>query len=264
LQQVTGQGPAGYEAAGSRAEGQGTAALEIGGLSYSYGKRKALSDIDITLPPGRFVVLLGPNGAGKTTLFSLVTRLFSTQSGSIRVFGHDTARAPGAALSLLGVVFQQRTLDLDLTAGQNLIYHAALHGMGFRDGGRRAKEELSRTGLSSEIGRKVRQLSGGQLRRVEIARALLHEPKLLLCDEATVGLDIGSRAELLRYVRSLVAERGLAILWATHLVDEVDPDDWVIVLHKGRILRQGICREILAESGAAELSAALQRLWDAA
>jgi ABC-2 type transport system ATP-binding protein len=264
LQQVSAQGPAESAAATPRAEGRGAAALEIAGLSYSYGKRKALSDIDITLPAGRFVVLLGPNGAGKTTLFSLVTRLFSTQSGSIRVFGHDTARTPGAALSLLGVVFQQRTLDLDLTAGQNLVYHAALHGMGFRDGGRRAKEELSRTGLAGEIGRKVRQLSGGQLRRVEIARALLHEPRLLLCDEATVGLDIGSRAELLRYVRNLVAERGLAILWATHLVDEVDPGDWVIVLHKGRILRQGICREILPDSGAADLSAALQGLWDAA
>jgi ABC-2 type transport system ATP-binding protein len=210
------------------------------------------------------VVLLGPNGAGKTTLFSLVTRLFSAPAGSIRVFGHDTAREPGAALSLLGVVFQQRTLDLDLTAGQNLIYHATLHGMGFRDGRRRAKEELARTGLAGEIRRKVRQLSGGQLRRVEIARALLHAPKLLLCDEATVGLDIGSRAELLRYVRSLVAERRLAILWATHLVDEVRPEDVVIVLHKGRILRQGICREILADGGVAELTAALQRLWDSA
>jgi ABC-2 type transport system ATP-binding protein len=239
-------------------------ALAVSGLSYSYGRRKALADVSFELPAGRFVVLLGPNGAGKTTLFSLATRLFSAPAGSIRVFGHDTARAPGAALSLLGVVFQQRTLDLDLTAGQNLIYHATLHGMRFRDGRRRAKEELARTGLAGEIDRKVRQLSGGQLRRVEIARALLHAPKLLLCDEATVGLDIGSRAELLRYVRGLVAERRLAILWATHLVDEVGPEDAVIVLHKGRILRQGTCREILADGGAAELTAALQRLWDAA
>ena len=241
-----------------------TPALAVSGLSYSYGRRKALADIGFDLPAGRFVVLLGPNGAGKTTLFSLVTRLFSAPAGSIRVFGHDISREPGAALSLLGVVFQQRTLDLDLTAGQNLIYHAMLHGMPFSDGRRRAKEELARTGLTGEIDRKVRQLSGGQLRRVEIARALLHAPRLLLCDEATVGLDIGSRAELLRYVRNLVAERQLAILWATHLVDEVAPDDTVIVLHKGRILRQGICREILSEGGAAELTTALQRLWDAA
>jgi len=239
-------------------------ALAVSGLSYSYGKRKALADIGFDLPAGRFVVLLGPNGAGKTTLFSLITRLFSAPAGSIRVFGHDTVREPGAALSLLGVVFQQRTLDLDLTARQNLIYHATLHGMSFRDGRRRAQEELARTGLSGEIDRKVRQLSGGQLRRVEIARALLHAPKLLLCDEATVGLDIGSRAELLRYVRGLVAERRLAILWATHLVDEVEPEDAVIVLHKGRILRHGVCREILSAGGAAELTAALQRLWDAA
>jgi ABC-2 type transport system ATP-binding protein len=238
-----------------------TPALEISGLSYRYGKRPALADIEIALPAGRFVILLGPNGAGKTTLFSLVTRLFATQSGSIRVFGHDNQREPGAALSVLGVVFQQRTLDLDLTAGQNLTYHAALHGMPFGEGRRRAREELARTGLSAEIGRRVRQLSGGQLRRVEIARALLHGPRLLLCDEATVGLDIGSRADLLGYVRSLVSERGLTMLWATHLVDEVEPEDWVIVLHKGRVLRQGVCREVVAETGEATVGAALARLW---
>jgi ABC-2 type transport system ATP-binding protein len=241
---------------------KGVPALEVSALSYSYGRRKALSEVSFELPAGRFVVLLGPNGAGKTTLFSLVTRLFASQSGFIQVFGHDTVSAPGEALSMLGVVFQQRTLDLELTACQNLVYHATLHGMSFRDGGRRAREELSRTGLSGEIDRKVRQLSGGQLRRVEIARALLHEPKLLLCDEATVGLDISSRAELLRYVRSLVRERQLAILWATHLVDEVEPDDQLIVLHKGRILRRGVTREIQGESGAADLTEALSRLWE--
>ncbi len=239
-------------------------ALEIRGLSYSYGRRPALMDIDIALPAGHFVILLGPNGAGKTTLFSLITHLFGTQSGSIRVFGHDTARDRGAALSTLGVVFQQRTLDLDLTAGQNLVYHAALHGMRFRDGWRRASEEMSRTGLAGEISRKVRQLSGGQMRRVEIARALLHEPKLLLCDEATVGLDISSRAELMEYVRALVRERKITILWATHLVDEVGPEDWIVILHKGRILRQGISAEILTESNAQDLASALSRLWGAA
>jgi ABC-2 type transport system ATP-binding protein len=239
-------------------------ALAVSGLSYSYGSRPALSEIDFVLPAGRFVVLLGPNGAGKTTLFSLITRLFSARTGSIRVFGHEVARSPGAALATLGVVFQQRTLDLDLTAGQNLIYHSTLHGMGFGTAQRRAKEELARTGLAAEFGRKVRHLSGGQLRRVEIARALLHQPRLLLCDEASVGLDISSRADLLRYVRGLVAERRLTILWATHLVDEVARDDWVIVLHKGRILRQGICGEIMVEAGARDLTQALQRLWEAA
>ena len=239
-------------------------ALEIRGLSYSYGRRSALADVDIALPAGGFVILLGPNGAGKTTLFSLITQLFGTQTGSIRIFGYDTARHRGVALSMLGVVFQQRTLDLDLTARQNLIYHAALHGMRFRDGGQRAIEEISRTGLVGEIDRKVRQLSGGQMRRVEIARALLHEPKLLLCDEATVGLDIGSRAELMEYVRSLVRERKITILWATHLVDEVGPNDSIVVLHKGRILRQGISGEIVTELAAKDLTSALARLWGAA
>ena len=240
------------------------AALTVDHVSHAYGRRQALVDVTFAIAPASFTVLLGLNGAGKSTLFSLVTRLFATQTGSIRIFDHDVAREPGEALRILGVVFQPRTLDLDLSVLQNLTYHAALHGIGRREARRRATEGLARIGLADRMKDKVRDLSGGQMRRVEIARALLHAPKLLLCDEATVGLDIGSRAELLRYVRSLVAERQLAILWATHLVDEVGADDTVIVLHKGRILRQGICREILSEGGAAELTAALQRLWDAA
>lgn len=237
-------------------------ALEIRALSYSYGRHRALQDINIALPAGRFAILLGPNGAGKTTLFSLVTHLFGTQSGSISVFGHDMARERSPALSMLGVVFQQRTLDLDLTAAQNLIYHAALHGLSFKDGRRRALEEMARAGLASEFGRKVRQLSGGQMRRIEIARALLHEPKLLLCDEATVGLDIGSRAELMEYVRALVRERRIAILWATHLVDEVRPEDFIVVLHRGRVRWQGISRDIVAEQSAGDLTGALAKLWE--
>ena len=239
-------------------------ALEIKALSYSYGAKPALSDIELTLPPGRFAVLLGENGAGKTTMFSLATRLFGLQTGSIRVFGHDIERQSRAALTKLGVVFQQRTLDLDLTAGQNLIYHATLHGISFPEARARAHAELARMGLADTYDRKVRQLSGGQARRIEIARALMHQPQLLLCDEATVGLDMGSRAELLRHVRALVGERRMTVLWSTHLIDEVEPEDFLIILRQGKIQAQDTGRAVLEKTGAPTLREALSRLWEKA
>src|SRR5437879_9133192 len=144
-------------------------ALAIDGVSHHYGPRQALADVSLSIPPATFVVLLGLNGAGKSTLFSLVTRLFATQRGAIRIFGHDVARAPGEALRILGVVFQARTLDLDLSVMQNLTYHAALHGIGKREARARAADGLTRIGLADRTHDKVRDLSGGQMRRVEIA-----------------------------------------------------------------------------------------------
>ncbi len=180
------------------------AALEVTGLSHSFGARKALDEVAFTIAPGSFTVLLGQNGAGKTTLFNLITRLYSNRSGSIRIFGTDVRRRPSQALAELGVVFQQRTIDLDLSVMQNLLYAAGLQGIARRLAKRRAAAELARFELAERAGDKVRELSGGQLRRVEIARALLHRPKLLLLDEPTVGLDIGSRQAILEHVRRLV------------------------------------------------------------
>src|SRR4051794_9461859 len=151
-------------------------ALSVAGVSHSYGPRRALVEIDFTVAPASFTALLGLNGAGKSTLFSLVTRLFGIQSGHIRIFGHDIGAAPGEALRLLGVVFQPRTLDLDLSVRQNLLYHASLHGIGRREASLRSDEVLARIGLAERAGSKVRDLSGGQMRRLEIARALLHRP----------------------------------------------------------------------------------------
>jgi ABC-2 type transport system ATP-binding protein len=214
-------------------------ALSVEGVSHSYGPRKALDNVSVSVAPGRFVALLGLNGAGKSTLFSLVTRLFAIQTGRIRLFGHDVIREPGEALRLLGVVFQPRTLDLDLSVRQNLTYHAALHGIGARPARTRADEVLARIALADRANDKVRDLSGGQMRRVEIARALLHRPRLLILDEATVGLDIKARADILDHVRRLVSEENVTVVWATHLVDEIADSDALIVLHRGRVLAQG-------------------------
>lgn len=248
---------------GAAAEGW-AAALVVEGLSHSFGDRRALDDVAFTIAPGDFTVLLGQNGAGKTTLFSLITRLYSNASGAIRVFGFDVRETPTKALAQIGVVFQQRTLDLDLTVLQNLHYHAALHGMAPRVARERIERELQRMELSERAGDKIRQLSGGQLRRVEIARALLHQPRLLLFDEATVGLDIGSRQGILDHMRALVREDGLALLWATHLIDEVAPENRVIVLHQGRILAAGGVDEVLRQAGAGDMREAFTKLTQAA
>ena len=198
--------------------------LAIEGVSHRYGARAALIDVTFSVAPSRFTVLLGLNGAGKSTLFSLITRLYAIQRGHIRIFGHDVVRTSSEALRAVGVVFQPRTLDLDLSVVQNLIYHAALHGIGKRQARARANELLESIALSQRAHDKVRNLSGGQMRQVEIARALLHRPRLLLLDEPTVGLDIKSRAAILGHVHKMVGE-GVSVLWATHLIDEVAQDE---------------------------------------
>ena len=238
----------------------GGAALAIEGVSHSYGARRALDDVSFTIAPASFTALLGLNGAGKSTLFSVVTRLFGIQAGRISIFGHDIRLAPGEALRLLGVVFQPRTLDLDLSATQNLLYHAALHGIDRREARLRAGEVLARIGLADRAGSKVRDLSGGQMRRLEIARALLHRPRLLLLDEATVGLDVKARADILHHVRRLVTEQGIGVLWATHLFDEIVPSDNVVILHQGRILAQGEVVCIVADAKARDLYSAFMHL----
>lgn len=229
------------------------AALSVAGVSHAFGDRRALVDVSLEVPAGSFTVLLGPNGAGKSTLFALITRLYDNASGEIRVFGHDVRRAPSAALRQIGVVFQSRTLDADLSLLQNLAYHAALHGFGPVAAKMRAMALLDIVGLADRARDRVRSLSGGQARRVEIARALLHAPRCLLLDEATVGLDIAAREGIIALVRGLVARQGLGVLWATHLIDEVAPHDRVVVLHKGRVLFTGDHDRLLATTGASTI-----------
>jgi ABC-2 type transport system ATP-binding protein len=235
-------------------------ALEVDDLSHSYGSRPALSDLSFAIRAREFTVLLGLNGAGKSTLFSLMTRLYAHRSGSIRIFGAAIDDEPAAALSCMGIVFQQPTLDLDLTVEQNLRYHGALHGLPRTGLESRIAAELDRVGLADRRRDKARQLSGGQRRRVEIARALLHDPKLLLLDEPTVGLDVAARQFLLDHVRALCRDQGLAVLWATHLIDEIGEDARVIVLHRGSILANGPAQEVITASKASSMRQAFDTL----
>ena len=235
-------------------------ALAVHNVSHSYGSRQALNDVSLSVPQSRFTALLGLNGAGKTTLFSLITRLYDTRAGTIEVLGHQVAREPGQALRLLGVVFQARTLDLDISVMENLLYHAALHGIGKREARRRAIAALEEIDLADRAKEAVRRLSGGQMRRIEIVRALLHRPRVLVLDEPTVGLDVASRAAILRHVRSLVRDRGVAVLWATHLLDEIADDDAVVVLHRGRVVAMGDVPHVVAGAGAADMRSAFAAL----
>ncbi len=236
------------------------AALALQAVSFSYTKRRVLEDVSFALDAGEFCVLLGINGAGKTTLFSLITRLFVSRGGSIEIYGHDLQRQTRKALAQLGVVFQQPTLDLDLTLMQNLSYHCALQGLNARDLNKQMQTVLDEIGLGERAGEKVRALSGGQRRRLELVRALLHRPRLLLADEPTVGLDIHSRQAIVQQVRDRCREDGIGVLWATHLVDEVEPDDRLVVLHGGRVLAQGSAREVMRQTATDSVKQAFNKL----
>lgn len=217
--------------------------IRVAGLTYRYGAKTALDDVGFTVAPGAFCALLGPNGAGKSTLFNLLTRLFAAPGGTIEIAGRDLNAQPRAALARLGIVFQQSTLDLDLTVRQNLTYFAALHGISGRERARRIDTVLDRLDIADRAREKARTLNGGHRRRTEIARALLHDPAVLLLDEPTVGLDAAARAAITDHVHGL-ADDGVTVLWATHLADEVRPDDRLIVLHRARVLADGIARDI--------------------
>ncbi|WP_220185188.1 ATP-binding cassette domain-containing protein [Paracoccus sp. S1E-3] len=222
-----------------------TPALSVENVSFAYGERRALADVSLNVAPGQFHALLGVNGAGKSTLFALVTRLLAPDTGRILVAGHDMA-AGAATLGRIGVVFQSRALDPDLTVMDNLRYHASLHALPRAKAQTRIAEVLGAVDLTERARSKVTTLSGGQLRRAEIARAMIHKPSLMLLDEPTVGLDVKARAEVLAQTRRVVAESGAAALWATHLLDEILPDDALTVLHQGRVLWQGRAGDLAA------------------
>ena len=233
--------------------------LEVDSIVKSYGEVKALNGLSLSLKRGEFVALLGPNGAGKSTLFQLLSGLFVPDSGQIRICGEDILKHPTQGLARLGIVFQQPTLDLDLDVTGNLRFHAALHGLGAA-GRARIAPLLEQVGLSDSAKTVVRTLSGGNRRKVELARALLHAPALLLMDEATVGLDPQSRSTLMTLVKGLCRDEGLAVLWATHLVNEAEQADRVLVVNKGRKLAEGTPAEVTAQGAGTTLEDAFLKM----
>jgi ABC-2 type transport system ATP-binding protein len=237
--------------------------IAVNTLSYAYGSKAALSDINFSIAPGECVILLGPNGAGKSTLFSLITHLYNSRDSQILINGFDVKKHSCEALANLGVVFQQTTLDMDLSVLQNLHYHASLHGMSRQQANARIQEELERQGMWERQGEKVRQLNGGHRRRVEIARALLHKPSLLLLDEPTVGLDVPSRRGIVDHVHSLCENDNLSVLWATHLIDEIYPSDQLIVLHQGEIKAKGSVASVCNGESVEDISQTFQQLTQA-
>jgi ABC-2 type transport system ATP-binding protein len=229
---------------------QAVPSLLLDNVVKTYGSVRAVDGVSLQAHRGEFIALLGPNGAGKTTLFQLLSGLFVADSGRIEVMGHDMSRDAVPALARLGIVFQQPTLDLELSVTANLLFHAGLHGIPRAVAQARIATELARLGLAERAHDKSAQLSGGNRRRVELARALLHEPRLLLMDEATVGLDPQSRRDLLKLMLTMRAERSVAVLWATHLCDEVGDADRVIVLHRGKVLADTTPGKLVAAAGA--------------
>ena len=234
--------------------------LNVTSICKSFGSRKALDDVSMRVDAGEFVALLGPNGAGKTTLFQILSGLFIADQGRAEIGQADIAKTPIAALAQLGVVFQQPALDLDLSVQANLQFQADLHGIARADAKERIATCLARFGLTERAHDAARVLSGGHRRKVELARALMTRPKLLLMDEATVGIDPAARAQIMADVRALCKEQSMAVLWATHLVDEAADADRIIVMNKGRVQFDGRAEQLIANQQSANLTDAFLSL----
>lgn len=227
--------------------------LSVKNISKQYGDRRALHALSFELKAGQFCALLGPNGAGKSTLFQLLTGLFVPDQGDIWVDGIALREKPAHALARIGVVFQQQALDLDLSVWRNLKFHADLHGLARATAAERIASDCAAMGLAAELDRPCRELSGGTKRKVELVRALLHRPGLILMDEATVGLDPKSRKDMLSAVHADVKTRGSCVLWATHWVEETANADKILVLHQGEKVAEGSPAEVTLALGAPTL-----------
>ncbi len=221
-------------------------ALLARGVGFAYGERAALTGVDLRVERGRSHGFLGPNGSGKSTLFRLLATLLPPQQGELRLLGHDLRTAPAAVRPRLGVVFQSPALDRKLRVRENLRHGGHLYGL--RGAGLEARidELLDHAGLRDRQRDPVAELSGGQRRRVEVVKALLHRPELLLLDEASTGLDPAARRDLGALLRG---QSGVTILFTTHLMDEAQEADGLTLLDQGRVVAEGTPRELMREVG---------------
>jgi ABC-2 type transport system ATP-binding protein len=234
--------------------------LSLSGVGKSYGGHRALARVSFEVRQGEIVGLLGPNGAGKSTLFQIAAGLFAPDEGEVRLFGLAYRDAHARILRRLGVVFQTRSLDPEMSVRGNLRFHAGLFGLRGPELAARIGELAEIFGFAGYLDRPVRLLSGGEQRRVEIARALLNRPDLLLLDEPSSGLDAPTRATLVAHMGGLARARGTALLWATHLVDELGGADRIVMLRRGEVVADGPAPELVARTGAHDLAGAYAAL----
>jgi ABC-2 type transport system ATP-binding protein len=213
--------------------------VQVQNLSYSYGVHKALRGVSFEVKHGEIFGLLGPNGGGKTTLFRILSTSFPPSSGEAFLFGADVQTRATDIRPRIGVVFQSPSLDKKLTVHENLMHHGHIYGIRGRELQARIHEMSQRLGVSDRSGSIVETLSGGLQRRVELAKALLHHPELLILDEPSSGLDPGARRDLWLYLQSLRDKDGVTILLTTHLIDEADRCDRVLILNQGVIVAIG-------------------------
>ena len=225
------------------------AALQVDGLSFSYGDRKALDDVRFEVGRGEIFGLLGPNGGGKTTLFRILSTLLPPASGTARVFGKDVVAEPLEVRKGIGVVFQNQSLDRRLSVEENLTYQGMLYGITGTDLKRRIVFAAESTGIGDRLKDKVEQLSGGLRQRAELAKSLLHQPQLLLLDEPSTGVDPGVRLEFWRYLEHMRAEYGSTVVLTTHLLEEADKCDRLAILDRGRLIATGTPTELKSRIG---------------
>ncbi len=213
-----------------------TAAVEIADLEHRYGERRALAGLSLTIDRGEIFVFLGPNGGGKTTLFRLLSTLIPIQQGEARILGFELRRQAQAVRERIGVVFQAPSLDKKLTVAENLMHQGHLYGLSGRALQARQDEMLERLGLGDRRRDRVETLSGGLRRRVELAKGMLHRPRLLLLDEPSTGLDPGARSDLWDYLQQVRRDEGVTIVLTTHLLEEADKADRIAILSEGSLV----------------------------
>ena len=223
--------------------------VKVENLTHRYGDRIALSGVSFETKQGEIFGLLGPNGGGKSTLFRILSTLMAPSEGRASICGHDVGREAAAVRRKIGVVFQSQSLDKKLTVEENLRGQGHLHGMSGGALRERMEKVLGRLGITDRRNDLVEILSGGLKRRVEIAKGLLHQPAVLLMDEASTGLDPGARRELWRYILELRDSEGVTVLLTSHILDEADKCDRLVLLHEGRVVSQGTPAELKAKIG---------------
>jgi ABC-2 type transport system ATP-binding protein len=220
------------------------AAISVAGLVHRYGDRVALDGVNFSVDEAQLFALLGPNGSGKTTLFRILSTLIAPSGGDASLCGWSAVASPREVRKNIGVVFQEKSVDVKLTAAENLMHQGHLYGLRGAALKARIVETLDRVGLSERANDKVETFSGGMLRRVEIAKGLMHHPSVLLLDEPTTGLDPGARIDLWQYLRILREEEGITVLVTTHLMEEAERCDRLAILAQGKLVGLGTPAEL--------------------